>query len=163
MLAVLLALFVAATALVIVWPPLGGPHPADAIVSLNGPYENLRRDEAVSLAKRGYAPVLIFSKGRSGSSCPDLPQVKVVCFVPDPGRTIGEAEFASRYAAEHDYRSLLVVAGQGQALRALLLVNRCFEGTVHVVGVDGPLSGLPYQIAYGWGSLGRALLFDRSC
>lgn len=161
--AVALAVFVAATLLVLVWPPLGGPQRADAIVSLNGPEESRRRAEAVSLAARGYAPVLLFSQGRSETRCPVLRRIKVVCFVPNPGRTVGEAEWVGRYARRHHLKSLLVVAGQTQTLRALLLMGRCFDGTIHAVGVRAPTASLPYDIVYGWGSLGRALLLDRHC
>lgn len=159
----LVVLFIVATALLFVWPPLGGPRKADAIVSLNGAHENLREDEALSLARRGYAPTLLFSQGRSDTTCPVVPRVMVVCFVPNPGRTIGEAEWAANYARRHHLRSLLVVAGQTQAVRALLLVGRCFHGDLHVVGVDGPKRSLPYDIAYGWGALGKALVVDRHC
>jgi len=155
--------FIAATVLVLLWPPLGSPRGADAIVSLNGPSENLREAEAISLARRGYAPLVLFSQGRSDSTCPALHQVKVVCFEPNPGRTVGEAEWTGRYAEAHHLRSLLVVAGQTQAVRALLLMGRCFSGTIHVVGVDMPKRSLPYDVVYGWGSLGRALLVDRHC
>lgn len=161
--AVVLATFIAATLLLFVWPPLGRPQRSDAIVSLNGPNEHLREAEAVSLAERGYAPLLLFSQGRSDYRCPVLRHVRVVCFVPDPGRTIGEAEWTGRYAEAHHLKSLLVVAGQTQAVRALLLMGRCFAGTVHVVGVHTPRRSLPYDIIYGWGSLGRALFVDRHC
>lgn len=162
-LATVLVLFVAATLLVLVWPPLGPPHAASAIVSLNGPSEKLREEEAVSLAKRGYAPLFLFSQGRSEYTCPVLHRVKVVCFAPNPGRTVGEAEWVGRYAKQHHLRSLLVVAGRTQAARALLLMHRCFRGRIYVVGVDTPTRSLPHDIAYGWGALGKALLIDRQC
>lgn len=164
--ALLVALFVAATLSVFVWPPLGAPRRADAILSLNGPGEAQRRAEALSLARRGYAPVLLFSLGRANATpCPRASQaseVKLVCFVPDPGRTVGEVRFAARYARAHHLHSLLVVAAQAQAVRALLLTDRCFGGAVHVVGVDLPLRSQPYQVIYGWGAMGRALI-DRRC
>lgn len=162
-LAVLAAIWCAATLNVLVWPPLGSPRAADAIVSLNGPDEDLRQDEALSLAKRGYAPLLLFSVGDSGGGCPVLHQVKVVCFVPHPGRTVGEAEWVGTYAARHNLRSLLVVAGRTQAVRARLIVGRCYPGRIQVVGVDTPARSLPYDIAYGWAALGKALFVDRSC
>lgn len=159
----MVAVFVVTTLLVLVWPPLGAPHKADAIVSLNGPSENLREDEAVSLADRGFAPLVLFSQGKSDYSCPVLHRVRIVCFAPNPGRTVGEAEWVGSYARQHHLKSLLVVAGQTQALRALLLMSRCFAGNVYVVGVDTPKRALPYDIAYGWGALGKALFVDRHC
>lgn len=161
----LLLLLVTATLSVLVWPPLGSPQKADAILSLNGPSEPLREGEALSLLERGYAPVLLFSEGGPGYPCPVVHQGdrRVVCFVPTPKRTVGEAEWFGRYAHEHRLHSVLVVAGRTQAVRALLLVARCFDGDVHVVGVDTPRRTLGYDILYGWGALGKALLVDRHC
>lgn len=159
----IVVVFVAATLVVLVWPPLGPVRKADAILSLNGPNENLREAEALSLVKRGYGRVLLFSQGRSEYRCPVQKGLKVVCFEPNPGRTIGEAEWAGRYARQHHLHSLLVVAAQTQAVRALLLVGRCFGGTIDVVAVDTPKWSLPYDVLYGWGSLGRAVFVDRHC
>lgn len=163
--ATLLGLFVASTLSVLVWPPLGSPVKADAILSLNGPSEGLREAEALSLLRRGYAPILLFSQGRSDYPCPVVHDkgVEVVCFAPNPGRTVGEAEWFARYARRRGLHSVLVVAGRTQAVRALLIVGRCFDGDIHVVSVDTPPSRLPYDIVYGWGALGKALFVDRHC
>ena len=94
-LSVAVVLFVVASVVLFVWPPTDKPTHADAILSLYGRNEPAREGLAISLAERGYAPVLLFSQGRS--TCPTVPRVKVVCFEPSPARTVGEVEFAARY------------------------------------------------------------------
>ena len=119
--AVIVLVFLIASAVLFVWPPTGSPHKVDGIVSLNGEDEPSRANKAISLAEKGYAPVLLFSLGRSQHvPCPkNLPGVKlVVCFTPDPGNTLGEIKFASQYARAHDWKSMIIVPTTSQALRA---------------------------------------------
>ena len=92
---------------------------------------------AISLARKGYAPVLLFSQGgeASDTSCPKVPRVSVVCFVDVTGNTRGEAEFAGRYAERHHWHSLMIVPGRDQVTRARLLTERCFSGRVATVPI----------------------------
>jgi hypothetical protein len=55
------------------------------------------------------------------------------------------------------------VASRPQATRARLLVERCFAGQVYIA--TGPLAvyAWPYQLAYGWGALLKALVWYRTC
>ena len=163
-LGVLLTLFIVASSILFVWPPTDQPRHADAILSLNGRNEGAREATAISLAERGYAPVLLFSQGNSYTTpCPKVPQVEVKCFEPVPGRTVGEVEWAARYAREQGWHSLIVVPGRAQSVRARVLLERCFSGSVTVVPAPVKTSQLPYEVVYEWGALGRALLFDRHC
>jgi hypothetical protein len=162
--ALVVAVFVAATLGLIVFPPKDQPRHVDAIVSFNGSNEGAREALAVSLAKQGYARVLLFSRGSAlaNTSCPKVPRVSVVCFVDVSGNTRGEAEWAGRYAQRHHWHSLLIVPGRGQATRARLLTERCFSGQLVVVPATEsrpPLS----QIVHEWGGLLDAVLIDRSC
>lgn len=157
-------LFIAATLHYIVFPPQDQPRYVDGIVSFNGPDEGARTELAISLTEKGYAPVLLFSRGSaaSDSSCPTAPRIKIVCFVDASGNTRGEAEWAGRYAEQHDWHSLMIVPGRGQATRARLLTERCFSGQVVVVpAVESrpPLS----EIVHEWGGLFDALVVHRSC
>jgi hypothetical protein len=155
--------FAAATARVIVWPPHDAPASADAIVMLAGGPG--RRELALALARRGYAPVLVVSTpydARDG--CPDAPPgVEVVCFVPDPKTTQGEARATAALAAGRGWRSILVVAGRTQTVRARLRMRRCFDGTIRVVPAAVSRRSLPYMIAYEWGALAKAHIWQRSC
>ena len=87
----------------------------------------------------------------------------MVCFEASPGRTIGEVEFAARYARARGWRHLIVVPDRAQSVRARLLMGRCFAGSVTVVPAPGKSSQLLYEVAYEWGALGKALLLDRHC
>jgi hypothetical protein len=161
---VALVLFFIASAVLFVWPPTDRPSHADAILSLNGRDETAREALAISLAERGFAPVLLFSQGNSyNTPCPTVPRVQVVCFEPVPGRTVGEAEFAARYARARGWRHLIVVAARSQSVRARLLTGRCFSGSVTMVAAPVQSSQLLHDVAYEWGALGKALFVDRHC
>lgn len=161
---VLVAVFVGATLWLTVYPATDEPTHADGILSLNGSQEEARAALAVSLAKQGYAPVLLFSQGGQGTdtSCPKVPRVSVVCFVDVSNNTRGEAEWAGQYATHHEWRSLLIVPGRSQATRARLLTERCFSGRVTVVPTAGPRPALS-DIIHQWGGLIDALFVHRGC
>jgi hypothetical protein len=89
--------------------------------------------------------------------------VRTICFDPDPGTTRGEAEFVGRLAKMYGWHSLIVVAIRPQAVRARLLIGRCFAGTTYMATAPLPLTSWPYQIAYGWGALFKATFVDTSC
>jgi uncharacterized SAM-binding protein YcdF (DUF218 family) len=160
----LFLLFIAASAYLFVWPPTNQPRHVDAILSLNGPDENSREGRAVSLAEQGYAPVLLFSLGRSQHvACPTVPRVQVVCFEPDPGTTLGEIKWASSYARTHGIHSLMIVPATSQAVRARFLAESCFNGRVSVVAASQPAGAIPYNVVYEWAALTRALILYRNC
>jgi uncharacterized SAM-binding protein YcdF (DUF218 family) len=160
----LVAAFLVATLRLIVYPSTDQPRHVDAIVSFNGSNEEIRESLAVSLAKKGYAPVLLFSRGGdvAETPCPKLSRVSVVCFVDVSGNTRGEAEWASRYAQRHHWHSLLLVPGRSQATRARLLTERCFSGQLDVVPADEPRPPLS-QIIHEWGGLLDSVFIHRSC
>ena len=161
---VLLILFAAATARVLIWPPQGGPARVSAIVMLAGPGDRL--PVALKLAAEHRAPVLVVSQGWMGYGGPCPPPtsgVQTICFDPNPGDTRGEAEYVGRLASRYGWHSLMVVATRPQAVRARLLFGRCFSGQVYVATAPLTAGSWPYQIAYGWGALLKAELVDRSC
>jgi uncharacterized SAM-binding protein YcdF (DUF218 family) len=155
--------FLTASAVLFVFPTTDQPRPVDAILSLNGTDESARESRAIVLAEEGYAPVLLFSEGGSPSPCPRVRGVRVVCFIPVPGRTVGEVRFAADYARRHGWHSLMVVPGRAQATRARLLLERCFSGRVVVVPASFQLTRFPFEVLYEWAALGKALFVDRSC
>lgn len=160
----LVVLFAAATARLFVWPAQGMPPRVSAIVMLAGPGERL--PVALRLAREHRAPMLVVSLGQHGYSgpCPPaVPGVRLICFEPDPGDTRGEAEFVGRLAARYHWRSVVLVTGPEQDTRARIRVQRCFGGSVYVVTGSLPLSVWPYQIAYEWGALFKALVLQRGC
>jgi hypothetical protein len=154
----------AVTARLFVWPAQGMPSRVSAIVLLAGPGN--RFGVAVDLARQHRAPMLVVSQGQHGygGSCPSpTPGVKLICFDPDPGNTRGEAEFVGRLARRYHWTSVVLVSSRAQDTRARLVVRRCFGGPVYVVTGTLPLSDWPYQIAYEWAALFKALVLYRAC
>jgi uncharacterized SAM-binding protein YcdF (DUF218 family) len=156
--------FAACTAGLIVWPPQGMPARVDAIVVLAGP--GTRLPVGVQLAREGRAPVLVVSQGHLGygGSCPaPITGVRIICFDPNPADTRGEAEHVEELAKRYGWHSITVVATSEQATRARLIVGRCFNGSIYVITGSMPWQQVPYQIAYGWAALAKALVVQRSC
>ncbi len=163
-LGLLIVAFVTASSLLFVWPATDRPQHVDAILSLDGQNEAARQSRAVSLAEEGYAHVLLFSQGNSHTTpCPHVPDVTVVCFSANPGRTAGEVEFAALYARRHDLHSLLIVPGRAQVTRARVLMKRCFSGHTAFVAAPVKLSDIPFDVIYEWGALAKALFIYRTC
>jgi uncharacterized SAM-binding protein YcdF (DUF218 family) len=147
-----------------VWPAEGMPSRVDAIVMLAGPGNRL--PVALRLAREKRAPLLVVSEGWQGygGPCPQaVPGVKLVCFDPNPGDTRGEAEFSGRLAREDHWSSVVLVTTKEQDTRARILFGRCFGGTIYVMTATVPLSSWPYEIAYQWAALLKALVLYRSC
>ena len=166
-LAVVIAVFVAfsaVTARLLVWPAEGVPAGVSAIVMLAGPGDRLA--VALRLAREHRAPMLVVSRGWQGYGGPCPPPVagvKLICFEPDPGNTRGEAEFTGRLAQRYHWNSVVLVTTRTQDTRARLIVGRCFGGPVYVITASFPRSDWPYEIAYGWGALAKALVVNRVC
>ncbi len=159
-----LALFGAATAWLIVWPAQGMPAHVSAIVMLAGPGDRL--PAALRLARAHRAPMLVVSRGHDGygGPCPARPPgVTLICFEPDPATTQGESEAVGRLARRYHWESVVLVTTRAQDTRARIRASRCFHGPVYVVAVSQPWSAWPYQIAYEWGALVKALVLQRAC
>jgi uncharacterized SAM-binding protein YcdF (DUF218 family) len=135
-----------------------------AIVLLAGPGD--RMPVALRLAAERRAPVLVVSLGLDGNSgpCPPRPpRAKLICFEPNPADTRGEAEFVGRLATRYHWSSLVVVVSRPQAARARMLMERCFRGPVYVATAPISVDSWPYEIAYGWGALIKAVALQRAC
>jgi uncharacterized SAM-binding protein YcdF (DUF218 family) len=160
----LILIFAVLTARLFVWPAQGMPPQVNAIVMLAGP--GVRLPVAVQLADEHRAPVLVVSRGNEGygSPCPPRPLgVQLICFDPVPATTRGEAEYIGRLAKRYHWTAVVIVTSRPQATRARLLVERCFAGSVYSATGSLPIRDWPYQIAYGWGALAKALFADRTC
>jgi hypothetical protein len=162
--AALIVTFGLATVRLFVWPAQGMPARVSAIVMLAGPGNRL--PVAVQLAREHRASVLVISRGWGGygGPCPTVvPGVKLICFDPNPGDTRGEAEFIGTLVKQYHWSSVVLVTTRPQDTRARIMVGRCFGGSVYVVTASLPMGNWPYQIAYGWGALVKALVVYRSC
>ena len=164
---VILVAFGAATAHWFVWPPQQKmPSHVDAIVMLNGQGDRL--DTALDLAWAQRAPMIVISRGSKywghGSVCaPKMPNVKVICFDPNPPTTRGEAEFAGRLATRYHWHSIVVVATTQQDTVARIRVSRCFSGKIYMVNAPLSKKDRLYEVAYYWGATVEALFLQRSC
>jgi uncharacterized SAM-binding protein YcdF (DUF218 family) len=164
---ILLAVFCVATGRLFVWPAQGMPARVDAIVVLGGPGD--RVGKGLELAHQGRAPVLAFSRGLPDDQV--LARVcglhgqafRVICFLPEPGTTQGEAESVGRLARKYHWRSVVLVTTPDQDTRARIRFGRCFAGGIYVVTTPLPASDWPYQIAYQWAALFTAMVLQRSC
>lgn len=147
-----------------IWPASGMPTTVSAIVMFAGPGDRL--PVALQLARQRRAPMLVVSQGSEGHGgpCPrTMPDVRLICFEPNPPDTRGEAEFAGRLARQDRWRSVVLVVGLEQDTRARMIMERCFGGSVYVVTASLPLEDWPYQIAYEWGALVKAVVLHRAC
>lgn len=146
-----------------VWPAHDRPTRVDAVVALGG--DTHRRAKALSLARAGFAPVAALSLGSPDDGpCPASDgTIEVVCFRPDPASTQGEARGLARLAAERGWHRIIVVPGTTQATRARLRIRRCYPGELLVDPARETAWSLPYDIAYEWAALAKALFFQRAC
>jgi len=166
-LVVVLAGFCAATGVLFIWPPGEGmPTRVDAIVVLGGQGDRLAK--GLELAHQGRAPVLVISRGLPhpvpGSVCSPRSQTfKVICFLPRPRTTQGEAEYVSRLARHNHWQSVVLVVTPDQVIRARIRFKRCYAGQVYVVTTPLPLLEWPYQIAYQWAAMFKEEVLQRSC
>jgi uncharacterized SAM-binding protein YcdF (DUF218 family) len=160
----LVVVFTLVTARLLVWPAAGMPARVSAIVMLAGPGNRL--PAALRLAREHRAPLLVVSRGWQGygGPCPPVtPGMKLICFDPDPGDTRGEAEFVGKLARQYHWNSVVLVTTRAQDTRARILMGRCFDGPIYVSTASLPWDDWPYQIAYGWGALVKALVLYRGC
>ncbi|MGE5272936.1 MAG: YdcF family protein [Verrucomicrobiota bacterium] len=158
-----------AAAVLFVWPPRSNAGHADAAVVLAGG-RGPRLAEGLTLVRKGVAPLLVVSDGWSptwpeanrlcaGRSAP----VPVVCFHPDPYSTRGEAEGFARLAARRGWRSVVVVSSRYHLVRAKMLFERCYDGTVSTASSSGSLLNRIVAAPIETVKLGYALLVKRDC
>lgn len=88
---------------------------------------------------------------------------KVVCFRPDPYDTRGEAETFTRLATRRGWHSVVVVSSRYHVVRARMLFERCFDGTVSDAGAHESLVDRMLAAPVETVKLGYALLVERRC
>src|SRR5919204_5309781 len=108
-LALLLVAWLAASALLFLWPRQDSPRHANAVIVLAGGTVP-RLEKALSLMRRHVAPVLVISDGRdplwpqANRLCDGHAPFTVLCFFPRPYSTQGEAETVARMGAAREWR-----------------------------------------------------------
>jgi uncharacterized SAM-binding protein YcdF (DUF218 family) len=169
-LAVLLVGFIVATGFLFIWPSSDSAGHVDAVVVLSGGRDS-RLDPAIRLVERHVAPVLVISgagydrkwiKARhlcaAGSK-----DFRVLCFNPKPYSTRGEAREIARLARRHHWERVDVVTSRYHIFRAGILVRRCFDGHVAMVGSSYPWKDAPVAWVSEWAKLAVQLTVQRSC
>jgi uncharacterized SAM-binding protein YcdF (DUF218 family) len=149
-----------AASFLFIWPREDEPGKADAVVVLAGD-NALRVPRALHLVDEGVSDVLVVSDGMR--TVPALCREReVICFLPDPYSTTGEAEGVARLARERGWRSVVMVTSRYHVFRSRLLFERCLDQAVRVVGAGQPGS-LPIATVLETGKLIWALVVDRRC
>jgi uncharacterized SAM-binding protein YcdF (DUF218 family) len=125
-----------------------------------------RLAEGVRLWRQGVARTLAISDGRAegwdeANRLCDRP--RVLCFKPDPYSTVGEARWVAREAERRRWDSVVVVTSSYHVKRSRMIVERCFDGRVAVVGADPPLENRAVGVAWEWPKTLYYLTLKRGC
>jgi len=144
------------------------PEHAGAVVVLQG--SKTRLPMGVELVERGYAPLLVISRGdrrqleqRLCDGRRRIARVSVLCFAADPASTRGEARFIGRLARERGLSKLDVVTSQFHVFRAGIVIRRCYHGDLRMVGAPQETWKLPWQALNETAKLAYQLVFARAC
>jgi hypothetical protein len=146
-------------------PPTADVDAVDAVGALAGGAGERLRVARELVEDDGAASVLVLSYGPSSLCAGDHPY-EVICFVPDPSTTAGEAREVGRLADEHGWSSLAVVTSTHHVTRSRVLVGQCTDAEVAMVDAG---SALPTQtrrlrvIRHEVEGLFAALLLDPAC
>jgi hypothetical protein len=151
---------------VLVRPQVSHPTHAAAIVMLGPPDENNRVETALKLIKDHVATMLVISvpagHQRAAKDLCTEPQsgFTVMCFRPNPATTRGEAEEIRRLAAQHGWKSIVVVTSTFHISRARMIVKRCYSGKLYMVPARKGISfgRWMYQYFYQSGGYIKAFL-----
>jgi uncharacterized SAM-binding protein YcdF (DUF218 family) len=160
--AILLVGLLIANLVCFVWPTTGDLRHADAIVVLAGG-DGERLDRGLELVREGVAPTLVASTGPNGL-CNSSQPFEVVCFTPSPETTRGEAEAIGQLARQHGWTRIVLVTSTYHMLRAELLVDRCYAGTIEVAPAEPHQDLFAWIAAIGheWGGLAQSVV-HQSC
>jgi uncharacterized SAM-binding protein YcdF (DUF218 family) len=159
-----LVVAVAATARLFVWPETTHTSNVDAVVVFGAAVDE-RLAKGLQLVDGGLAPVLVLSAPDGTEFCTHRPNVRVICFEPDPFTTRGEARAVGRLARARAWKRVALVTSTYHATRARLLLDRCYAGEIDVVAAE-PREGFRTRIAkilHEWGGLAYAVAAARGC
>ncbi len=115
--------------------------------------------------QEGVAPLLIVSRGSrlklEHRLCDGKTRFDVVCF--SSSSTRGEARNVTRIARERDLNVLDVVTSQFHVYRARRIFERCYDGTVRMVGAPQEWWKLPKFMLTESAKLAYQGAFARGC
>ena len=135
------------------------PEPTDAIVVLGGEHDG-REAYGLALAREGYTRTVLLSNPyladdptmRSACRSPN-PDIRVVCFVPHPSTTLGEALFTREQARANRWRHISVISWRHHLFRAGIIFERC-------LGFGVRMLEMPARYDYSLGEWGFAFSYQ---
>jgi uncharacterized SAM-binding protein YcdF (DUF218 family) len=146
--------------------------PSDAVVVFVGG-RGERLDVALEVVGAGKVGALVIPNGttatwpQANALCDGRTDVgvEVLCLVPDPDTTRGEARAIAAVATEQGWDTLVVVTSTYHLERATLLLDRCFAGEVTTVEASPGLSVWAWasRLTHEWAGIAKARLLDREC
>ncbi len=168
--ALLLVVLTLLSARLFVWPAVGAPQPADAVVMFAGG-RGERLAVAEQLVAAGLAPNLVIPNGTApewpagNRACAEKRPYEVHCPRPDPDTTRGEARLIASLAEEKGWTRVIAVTSTYQLSRARLLLERCFDGDVRAARARPHLSVLAWgqRVAHEWIAWIHASTIERNC
>ena len=145
---------------VYVRPQIDPLRHADAILILGGEGDN-RYLVGLDLGLKGWAPTVLASNPMAPED-PSLtdycaashPGLDLHCFVPDPGTTKGEGRELRRLAAQHGWRTVIVVTIRPHISRARFILERCFDGDLVMVASPAQISVARWAFEYVYQTAG---------
>jgi uncharacterized SAM-binding protein YcdF (DUF218 family) len=169
--AVLLTIWLVGGYFVVVHPVTNRLQRVDAIVVLGAPDVDGREVYGLELAQELYAPVVAISvesarQHRLNGPCNGAAVgVTVMCFIPSPRTTQGEARQIRAYAAEYGWKSIIVVTSSYHISRARLIVGRCFHGQIIMAAtsVRHSFKTIAYQYVYQTAGYLKAFFVTTGC
>jgi uncharacterized SAM-binding protein YcdF (DUF218 family) len=168
LLAFLVIVWLAWSAVLFIWPRENKPGKASAVIVLSGARDT-RLAEGLELMRAGAAPTLIISDGRAkgwaqaNRLCKGKAKFAVVCFRPKPYSTQGEAETFGRLAKRRGWGSVVVVTSRYHVTRSRILFRRCTDAAVRGVAAETSAWALARNLPFEWGKLLVQLTLDRKC
>jgi uncharacterized SAM-binding protein YcdF (DUF218 family) len=142
---------------VYVRPQIDPLRHADAILVLGGrDYD--RYPFGIKLGEQGWAPIVVLSTDRRGTRfcATPRPHLDLRCFIPDPPTTKGEAQELHRLAANHGWRTVIVVTSRPHISRARFILEQCFDGNLIMVESPAHLSVWEWAYHYVYQTAGYA-------
>lgn len=140
------------------------PARSDAFVVLGGDTFTIRLKAGLALAREYPDTMLVVSTpGRTPCPRTKAPRGRLICFVPDPSTTQGEARAAARLAGAHGWTSMTVVTTADQVWRARLRFARCWDGDLRVVQAPTSWWIRLREVPYEMGATVKAEVFQRGC
>ncbi len=156
-----------------VYPVVDKPAKVDAVLVLGPSVEPRRRIANDELINAGLSNNLVISVPASGgrsaeefAPCNVARQgVHVFCMHSEPFTTLGEADAFARLAEQHGWSSVAVVSATPHLIRAQLLVERCYDGEILMLGDKSglTLSKLAWQYVYQTVAFLKAALVTTEC